>query len=75
MEKAVQAIAAKMNPEEDVLLLYMTSHGSAEHDFVLKQTNLGLPNLPASVLADVLERSGIKWQVIIDLPPKSRTPG
>lgn len=65
VEKAVQAIAAKMNRDEDVLLLYLTSHGSPDHQFVLSQNGLRLPDLDAKMLADILQQSGIRHQILM----------
>lgn len=33
IEQALQAVASKMNPDKDILFLYLTSHGSAKHEF------------------------------------------
>ncbi len=65
VEKAVQALAEKMNRDEDVLLLYLTSHGSAEHEFILNQNGLRLPDLDAQTLADILQKSGIRHQILM----------
>lgn len=65
VDKAVQAIAAKMDKSEDILLVYMTSHGSEDHEFVLKQKGLSIPDLPAKSLAQILQNSGITWQIVM----------
>lgn len=65
IEKAVEVIANKMDKEEDVLLIYMTSHGSRDHHFVIKQKGVALPELGANALAQILQNSGIKWQMIM----------
>ncbi|HVL02201.1 MAG TPA: C13 family peptidase [Dongiaceae bacterium] len=65
LEKAVQALAAKMNADEDVLLLYLTSHGSADHRFSLHQNGLRLPDLDAPTLAEILKKSGIRYQILM----------
>ena len=65
LEKAVQALAAKMNADEDVLLLYLTSHGSEDHQFALNQNGLRLPDLDAPTLAEILRKSGIRYQILM----------
>jgi hypothetical protein len=61
---ALKLIAARMNTEEDVLVLTLTSHGSKDG---LAVTNGSLPllQLGPSELRQALDESGIKWRVII----------
>lgn len=65
LQQALQTLGQVMNPAEDVLLLYLTSHGSPQHDFVLEQEGMLLPDLPAQQLADMLDAAGIRWQLVI----------
>jgi hypothetical protein len=62
---ALKAIAARMNVEEDILFLFMTSHGSQERGFYLNQNGMQLPGLGTSTLARLLEESGIRWKVVV----------
>lgn len=62
---ALQAVAARMNVEEDVLFLFLTSHGSRDHEFYLNQNGLQLPSLRAATLAQLLKESGIRWKVVV----------
>lgn len=64
IEAALQALARAMNPE-DVLLLYFTSHGGENHDLMLDQEGMLLPDLSAERLRQLLDQSGIRWQVVI----------
>lgn len=65
LENALQALAGAMNSDEDVLLVYFTSHGSESHDLMLDQEGLLLPDLPAPMLQQLLDQSGIRWQMVI----------
>ena len=53
-----------MNPDQDVLVLTLTSHGSREG---LEVTNGSLPllQLGPTELRQALDESGIKWRVLI----------
>ncbi|WAG79801.1 caspase family protein [Metapseudomonas furukawaii] len=53
LSRAIQAVARKSGPE-DLVFIYLTSHGSANHELVLEQPGLQLPQLPARELADLL---------------------
>jgi hypothetical protein len=61
---ALKLLADRMNPEEDVLVLTLTSHGSREG---LAVTNGSLPllQLGPTELRQALDEAGIKWRVII----------
>ncbi len=52
-------------PEEDILYLFITSHGAENHDVGTVLANLPLNDLPAAGLATLVENSGFKWKVII----------
>ena len=64
IERALQSIAKKMDVNEDVLFLTLTSHGS---DKVIEMSNppLALDNVDAKWLRQSLDKSGIKWRVIV----------
>lgn len=62
---ALQAIAARMDRDEDILFLFMTSHGSKTHEFVLNQRGIQLRGLPAARLGELLRESGIRWKVVL----------
>lgn len=60
----LQMIAQRMDVEEDILFLYLTSHGSRDHTLSIRLGGIPLANLPADTLAEILEESGIQWKVI-----------
>lgn len=64
IEQALQAVAQKMNPEKDVLFLYLTSHGSAKHEFNIVQQGLSLPDLTAERLGNIVNALPVKWKII-----------
>ena len=62
---ALKAISRVMNPEEDVLFLALSSHGS--RDATIDVSNEGMEPQPlgAVTLAELLAESGIRWKVIV----------
>ena len=62
--EALKAIAARMDRDEDILFLFITSHGSREHELSLQQSSMKLRNLPARELGHLLKESGIRWKVV-----------
>lgn len=53
LARAIQALAERSGPE-DLLFMYFTSHGSADHRLALQQPRLALEDLPARELAQLL---------------------
>ncbi len=53
LARAIRALAERSG-EEDLIFLYFTSHGSADHELVLNQPRISLEDLPAADLAQVL---------------------
>jgi hypothetical protein len=65
IRRALKAIAARMDREQDILFLFLTSHGSAEHELSLAQNGMDLADLPAGELGAMLKESGIRWKVVV----------
>lgn len=58
-------IGHKMNPEEDVLFLYLTSHGSRKHELSVSFWPLSLNQIKPDDLKTALDQAGIKWRVLL----------
>jgi len=65
LNNSIKHIAEIMDKEEDILFLFLTSHGSAKHELSVSMEGLPLNNLPAEKLASMIKDSGIKWKVIV----------
>ncbi|HEX2197302.1 MAG TPA: C13 family peptidase, partial [Burkholderiales bacterium] len=62
---ALKAIGERMNRDQDILFLFMTSHGSKEHELTLNHAAMPLRGLPAAQLGELLRESRIKWKVVV----------
>ena len=65
LRKSLQRVAEVMNNGEDLLFLFLTSHGSATHRFSLDFPPLELHELDPEKLRTLLDQSGIKNRVIV----------
>jgi hypothetical protein len=65
IREALNAIAARMDRRNDILFLFLTSHGSKEHELSLNLAGLDLAGLTAAKLGELLEASGIRWKVVV----------
>lgn len=64
LSRAVQAIARRSGPE-DLVFIYLTSHGSPQHELALEQPGLQLGDLPAQELADLLVPLKDRYKVLV----------
>ena len=65
LRKTLQYLSQVMNKEEDILFLFLTSHGSPEHELSVELADLPLQHLSAKRLGKVISDSGIRWKVIV----------
>lgn len=65
IRRTLEEIARRMDPDNDILFIYMSSHGSQEFEFTLDQAGVDLPELPASTLAGILAGLPVRWKVIM----------
>lgn len=65
LREALAGIAARMDREQDILFLFLTSHGSKDHQLALDLDGMDLLNLPARELGSMLRDSGIRWKVVV----------
>ena len=63
--EALKTIATRMDRDEDILFLFLTSHGTRQHALTLAQNYMALRELPAPELGRLLKESGIRWKVIV----------
>lgn len=65
LEDALDAIAAKMDPQQDILLLYFTTHGSEDHTLLVDMDPLPLDQIGATDLPGILAEHPFKYKVVI----------
>jgi hypothetical protein len=65
LKYALRGLASRMNVDQDVLFLSISSHGAQDPAIAVSNSQLTLNDLTDEDLADALRESGIKWRVII----------
>lgn len=65
LRAALRSLGERMDVEEDLLFLYVTSHGSRNHRVAVTLGRLGLNHLSPQALRAALDESGIRWRVIV----------
>jgi hypothetical protein len=64
LRRAAAALAQRSGPE-DLIFIYLTSHGTSEHELVLDQPRMELSDLPADELAAVLSPLKNRDKIIV----------
>jgi len=62
---ALSGIAGKMEPEHDLLLLYMASHGSEDHRFILADNDGLNESITPQQLREALDEAGIEHRIVV----------
>jgi hypothetical protein len=65
LEDALDAVAAKMDLKQDILLLYFTTHGSEDHTLLVDMDPLPLDQIGASDLPGILAEHPFKYKMVI----------
>ena len=64
LEQAVQALAAQMDLEQDLLVVYLTSHGGSDFKLAASHWPLEMEALTPQVLKQMLDKAGVRNRVI-----------
>ena len=64
LEQTLKVLAARMDPEEDVLVLFLSSHGSQD-GLEVENGSLPLAQLAPEDVREALDASGIRWRVVV----------
>jgi len=65
LQKTLAGMGQKMDIDDDVLFLFLTSHGSEDAALQVSLYPFELESLRANQLRDYLDQSGIQWRVIV----------
>ena len=65
LRRGIKAIAEKMNLDEDIMLVFLSSHGNEDGSISVHLEELGLSDLTASELRQSLDEPHVYWRIII----------
>jgi len=65
LESSLDGVAKAMNPDQDILMLYVTSHGDEDHNLLVDLDPLPLDQIGAPDLAGILAKHPFKWKVLV----------
>ncbi|MEM7543869.1 MAG: C13 family peptidase [Pseudomonadota bacterium] len=65
LQRSIRAIAGKMNLDEDMLLVFLSSHGSEDGSIAVQLDDMQLSTLDATMLRNFLDEAHVYWRIII----------
>ena len=65
LRNSLSALGEVMDVEDDLLVLYLTSHGTPQHQLSVEMPPMRLAQLTPATLASMLSASAVNWKVII----------
>jgi Peptidase C13 family len=65
LRRALRTVGERMNAEEDIVLLHMTTHGSEDHKLSVEFWPLKLEPIGPADLRAALDDAGIKWRIVV----------
>lgn len=65
LQRVLDEIGGIINVDEDVVFLYITSHGSEDHRVAMQFAPLQLRDIEPKMLRKMLDDAGIKWRIIV----------
>lgn len=64
LRMALRGLAERMDPDEDILFVYLTSHGGEDQELAVDFWPLRLNTFNGEVLREALDAAGIRWRVV-----------
>jgi len=65
LERALRAVGERIDAAEDIVLVFVTTHGAESHELYVALDPLPLNQIRPDDLAAALAQSGIRWRVVV----------
>jgi hypothetical protein len=65
LRETLNEIGGAIDPENDVVMVYLASHGSRDHRLAAVQPPLTLVELTPGGLRQMLDDAGIRWRIVV----------
>jgi len=63
--RTLEGVGRLIDPDEDIVLVFMTSHGSEDQDWLVQLGDLSLTQIVPDDLLEAYDNAGIRWRVSI----------
>ena len=65
LARTVRDLARRIDPQEDIVVLFLSSHGAEDGTISVDLSDLGLNDLSAVEVRQILDENSVKWRIII----------
>ncbi len=65
LEKIIHALGEKIDPAEDVVVLFLSSHGGEDATISVDLPGFGLNDLRAAEVREIFDSAAIKWRIVV----------
>ena len=65
LRRTLAAVGARIDRDEDVVMLFLTSHGGKDHRLAVEFFPLRLDSLAPEQLNAMLDEAGIRWRIVV----------
>jgi hypothetical protein len=65
LRRTLDGIGRMIDPNEDIVFVYMTSHGAENHDWHVQLADFSLTPIAPEDLLDAYDNAGIRWRVSV----------
>jgi len=65
LRRVLDGVGRAIDPAQDIVFLFMTSHGSPDHEWTVDLADLPLHQIEPNDLAAALDSAGIRWRVAV----------
>lgn len=65
LESTLESLSGVMKPDEDILLLYLTTHGDHDSTLLVDMDPVPLDQIGPPDLADIFKKHPFKWKVVV----------
>lgn len=65
LRRTLAGVGRRMNPDEDFLVLFLTSHGGENAELSVAQDELPLDDLRGAELRQALDDADIRWRIVV----------
>ena len=65
LRRALAGLNRKIDPLQDIVFLFMTSHGSADHEWSAQLADIPLRQITPEDIAEAFDDAGIRWRVTV----------
>ncbi len=65
LRRVLDGVRHRIDPAEDIVFLFLTSHGSADHQWSVQLGDIPLRQITPEDLAEAFDNAGIRWRITL----------